>query len=377
MQLINIIGVISVFVLLLLAVFLLTVKTHNKLSNRLFAVFLILTAVNFSGWFVPLFLSDYSNLLMFRSTVSFLEMPFFYFYVLSVCYEDFELKPKHLWHVIPFVFINLLLLPGFYLVDVAAKTEFLADSLYLFETQVDIALGHIQWLFYIVLVLYTLSRFKKIYRENYAEASFQIHKWLFQITMIFVVAHTFATLKRFIVYTPYDWAFGWLQIFVGVVALSVSCWFVLKALYSPEFFRGVDSSLQTVDDLVQETESTERISQKITNENPEIARLNKYMKNEKPHLDSSLTLQKLAGQMEMSSRDLSILINHELGQHFFDFVNKYRVEEAATILGNREKNYLTVLEILYEVGFNSKSSFNTAFKKHTDLTPTQYRKTRS
>ena len=375
MQLISIIGVISVFVLLLLAIFLLTVKTNNKLSNKLFAVFLILTAVNFSGWFVPLFLSNASNLMMFRSTVSFLEMPFFYFYVLSVCYEDFELKPKHLLHAVPFVFINLLFLPRFYLADVAGKTEFLANNLYLVETHIRNVAGNIQWLSYIGLVLYTLNRFKKIYRENYAEASFQIHKWLFQITIIFIVAGTFASLKKYIVYTSFNWTFGWLQISVGIVALSVTCWFVLKALYSPELFRGVDSSLETVDNLIQQKESTEDTSQKDATTNPVIERLKNYMENEKPYLDSSLTLQKLAEQMEMSSRDLSILINHELGQHFFDFVNKYRVEEARRILENKEKSDLTVLEILYEVGFNSKSSFNTAFKKHTNLTPTQYRRT--
>ncbi len=374
MQLINIIGIISVFVLLLLAIFLLTVKTHHKLSNRLFAVFLILTAVNFSGWFVPLFLPSSSNLFMFRSTVSFLEMPFFYFYVLSVCYEDFELKPKHLLHAIPFVFVNLMYLPRFYLADIAEKTEFSANYLYLIETYIRDVLGNVQWLLYIVLVLYTLNRFKKIYRENYAETSFQIHRWLLQITIIFIVAGTFATLKKYVVYTPFDWTFGWLQISVGFVALSVTCWFVLKALYSPELFRGVDSNLETVDNLIQQKELTESNSQKDVATNPEIKRLKKYMEREKPYLDSSLTLQKLAGQMEMSSRDLSILINHELGQHFFDFVNKYRVEEASKILENEEKSNLTILEILYEVGFNSKSSFNTAFKKHTSLTPTQYRK---
>ena len=60
--------------------------------------------------------------------------------------------------------------------------------------------------------------------------------------------------------------------------------------------------------------------------------------------------------------------------NFFDFINQFRIDEARSILKNPEKKQFTVLEILYEVGFNSKSSFNTAFKKHTGLTPTQYRK---
>jgi len=67
------------------------------------------------------------------------------------------------------------------------------------------------------------------------------------------------------------------------------------------------------------------------------------------------------------------LINHHMNQHFFDFVNEYRIQKAMKILKNNSKNHLTILEILYEVGFNSKSSFNTSFKKHTGLTPTAFR----
>ena len=98
------------------------------------------------------------------------------------------------------------------------------------------------------------------------------------------------------------------------------------------------------------------------------------MKEKEPFLDSSLTIQDLANQMNVNVRDISVLINQTMGQHFFDFINQYRIEKAKSILKNPEKKNLTVLEILYEVGFNSKSSFNTAFKNYTNLTPTQYRK---
>jgi len=82
----------------------------------------------------------------------------------------------------------------------------------------------------------------------------------------------------------------------------------------------------------------------------------------------------LAKETGISSCELSILINHHLNKHFFDFINEYRIEKAMELLTNPERKEYTVLEILYEVGFNSKSSFNTAFKKHTGLTPTEYRR---
>ena len=98
------------------------------------------------------------------------------------------------------------------------------------------------------------------------------------------------------------------------------------------------------------------------------------MVERKPYLNSSLTIQDISDEIKIPVRDLSLLINHQLGQHFYDFVNAYRIESAMNILKDETKSRVTILEILYEVGFNSKSSFNTAFKKHTGNTPTSYRK---
>ena len=105
----------------------------------------------------------------------------------------------------------------------------------------------------------------------------------------------------------------------------------------------------------------------------QISTLKQYMTEKEPFLDPSLTIQQLANQIEIPVRDLSVLINHHMEQHFFDFVNEYRIQKAMIILKDQSKSELTVLEILYEVGFNSKSSFNTSFKKYTTLTPTAYR----
>ena len=76
----------------------------------------------------------------------------------------------------------------------------------------------------------------------------------------------------------------------------------------------------------------------------------------------------------MSAKDLSLLINHDLNQHFFDFVNGFRIKKAMEMLSDPDKKEFTVLEILYDIRLNSKSSFNTAFKKQTGYTPTEYRK---
>ena len=97
------------------------------------------------------------------------------------------------------------------------------------------------------------------------------------------------------------------------------------------------------------------------------------MIDQKLYLDASLTMYDLSKHLNMPVRELSLLINHDLDQHFFDFINGYRIRHAMEILRDPAKKEYTVLEILYDVGFNSKSSFNTAFKKLTSLTPTEYR----
>jgi AraC-like DNA-binding protein len=106
-----------------------------------------------------------------------------------------------------------------------------------------------------------------------------------------------------------------------------------------------------------------------------ILRIKTHMKEDAPYMAASLSLDELARQVKISSKELSVLINHIMGLHFFDFVNEYRINHAMQILSDNNQTDLTVLEILYEVGFNSKSSFNTEFKKRTGLTPTIYRNT--
>jgi transcriptional regulator GlxA family with amidase domain len=108
----------------------------------------------------------------------------------------------------------------------------------------------------------------------------------------------------------------------------------------------------------------------------ELERLLEHMRVNAPFVDANLSVKKLARQISMPARDLSVLINNGLGQSFFEFVNAYRIDRAAEILGDHTRNQTSVLDVLYEVGFNSKSSFNTAFKRRLGHTPSAYRRMR-
>ncbi len=105
-----------------------------------------------------------------------------------------------------------------------------------------------------------------------------------------------------------------------------------------------------------------------------LKRLLDVMPTEKPYLDNDLTLQKLAKTVAISPHHLSQTINERLEQNFFDFINSYRIEEAKKLLVDAGKKHYSILAVAEEVGFNSKSAFNTAFKKHAKLTPSEFRK---
>ena len=97
-----------------------------------------------------------------------------------------------------------------------------------------------------------------------------------------------------------------------------------------------------------------------------------YMRRHKPYLNPSLTIHELATGLQLPPHVLSRVINEGFGQNFFDFVNSYRVDEFKQVMAAPQARQYTLLALALEVGFNSKTAFNRAFKKHTAQTPREY-----
>ncbi|WP_339679196.1 helix-turn-helix domain-containing protein [Cyclobacterium marinum] len=95
---------------------------------------------------------------------------------------------------------------------------------------------------------------------------------------------------------------------------------------------------------------------------------------EKPYLDSDLSLRSLANHLEMHPNQLSWLLNESIGKNFNEFVNHYRVEAFKEIANDPNNSHLSLIGLAYDSGFNSKTVFNTYFKKETGLTPKQFLK---
>jgi len=104
-----------------------------------------------------------------------------------------------------------------------------------------------------------------------------------------------------------------------------------------------------------------------------LQKLTVYMESHKPYLNPDITLESLANQLSVNSRILSQIINETFKKNFKSYILEYRIRESMQILADSRYRNLTILEILYQVGFNSKSAFNNQFKLFTNLTPIEYR----
>jgi len=147
------------------------------------------------------------------------------------------------------------------------------------------------------------------------------------------------------------------------------------SLKQEEIFAFDNKSVIEIKEIIREEET------KTTSKPPRIPgsefglqkqRLENLMSTEKPFLNPTLGLPDLAARLKVTSHELSYLINEGFGENFYQFVNRYRVEEAKFLLHSKEHQHLNMLGIAYESGFNSKTTFNTTFKKLTNLSPSEY-----
>ena len=99
-----------------------------------------------------------------------------------------------------------------------------------------------------------------------------------------------------------------------------------------------------------------------------------YLQDEEPYLDANLSLRILAEQIDIHPNQLSWLLNETIDKNFNEFINHYRIGVFKTIVKDPKNKQLTIEGLAYESGFNSKTVFNTYFKKETGLTPKQFLK---
>nr|WP_319269850.1 helix-turn-helix domain-containing protein [uncultured Draconibacterium sp.] len=364
----NAVSLFNAFAAILLIVILLSAETRHKLSNILLAAYLVVFIQDNLAQFTSFFVyPNWPMLGMLISETVFLLLPLLYLFAKASIYRDFKLTWSSLLHLLPMLLIHVILIPGYYL-PLANNPELIWYNLLnesLYNKAIYITL-HLQMFVYYFLIFKMLIRYKSILLENYASPKLDNQKWLMQFFVVLFLVDFIATIKNVFRFGDSETLYVISEVIVNVANLIVFFWLVIKAFKKPELLVGVKTQMQLANKLAKTEDDTH---------SPEIIeKVENHMKINEPFMDASLSVYDLAKQIDVSARELSVAINNHLNKHFFDYVNEYRIKKAMEIFKNTTDEKLTVLEVLYEVGFNSKSSFNTAFKKYTGCTPTEYKR---
>lgn len=349
---------------LLFSVFLFSAKTKNRLGNYLLGSYFVIMAIDFSAYFMNMNLTFE---LVRNDFGSFTSRPLIYLYVLSVLYSDFKLKKKHLIHTLWYLSVVVIMIP-WYLNDINSQIHFQRNYLDYNEGKFILYFSLFHTQVYIIVIFLLLIKYKKTLIENYSNPNLTNYKWLFQMNVMLQGFLLFVFIKNmFRVYSYNAQSVEYARILLVVFTIIFLCWLLLKALHAPQIFRGIDSKIFRFEKITEKEKQSHIIKKQVEE-------LKFYMTSKEPFLDSDLTIQSLASQLNKSVRDLSVLINYHFEQHFYKFINTYRINKAKKLLSDPTQKDLTISEIFYKVGFNSKSSFNTTFKKQVGKTPTEYRK---
>jgi AraC-like DNA-binding protein len=302
---------------------------------------------------------------------SFLFGPLLYFYTQSVVYHGYRLPRTAVLHAVPFLLVTGLTVVAYHTQPLPAKLFILAARKRYDNPWLVFALsfaGYAQIIAYIVLALRTVRQYRQALQERFSRTDALNLHWLTSTLRGFMLSLLFAFLYTSVQLTPFT---GYYEIPLAVIIVALFYFIngmIFKALRQPEIFGGVDPA-----EVVSEAAKPAKYaSSALTAPEREshLAGLRTWMDTTKPYLDPDLTIEALSVPVKV----LSQVINESLGQNFFDFVNTYRVEEAKKLLTDARNPKITVLEVMYQAGFNSKSSFNTAFKKIALTTPSAYKK---
>jgi len=371
-SLLDIISIVTTFQLILLAIVIINYQKGKRISNRILAVFMLSNAFlvgNFVAFRMRVLSIPAIPFLYVIGTSSYLLLgPLLYLYTKSLCYHNFKFRKIDCLHFVPFILISLFLIIHYYvrLAGVEEGTPGQIRCITFLDSIIKNGTLHVQILIYMILTLRTLYLYRSGLKELFSSIEKISLSWLLFLLFGFILMWLMDVVS--FAMRIMDFNSGEIHNILLFFSLTINFIFatviVYRGLKHPELFSGIEQRPKYATSRLTK-EQAARYIEKITN----------YMKKEKPYLDPALSLNELAEHLALSPRYLSQSINYILNQNFFDFINSYRIDEAKDLFSDPCNETKTILEILYEVGFNSKSVFNNAFKRHTGMTPTEFRKT--
>jgi AraC-like DNA-binding protein len=221
-------------------------------------------------------------------------------------------------------------------------------------------------LFYLAMSIYLINKYREQLKESRSSIENIDLTWLKILVMGFAVVALVGVVLSFSkvigLFYPVQVEF---LIFLGLTTYYADLILVCFLL----FYSAVN--VTSVEKIVDRPKANDSEYQA----DPEyVERINDFMEEQKPYLKSNITLDTLSELMDVPARELSAILNGHFKMNFYEFVNNFRIEEAKRIMLADTDQKKTVSDIFLEVGFNSKSVFNTFFKKNVGMTPTEFRK---
>lgn len=288
--------------------------------------------------------------------------PLFYFYILSQTADDSRLFKRFLPHSIPF-----FLFTGYRIAIFSLGREFVIEwdqqvHRYYHIGIIEDVMTFISNCAYLSLSLMHYRHFKRFSPQSFSNLAPVSFTWFRNLTILFfvgIIVNWGMELTDLLLDLDYrqDW---WNKVLtvVFIYYLSIAGYNQIK----PK---------EKVQNLINKTRHEELSAEDLDGM---VQRIKKIMEVERLYLQSELTLGEMAGHLHTNAGRLSYAINSVWNKSFNEFVNEYRVNEVIHRLKMGDHKTFTLLGIAFESGFNSKSTFNRAFKKSTGKTPADYSK---
>lgn len=286
-----------------------------------------------------------------------------YLYVVAITRANFSLRAKDALHLLNFIAVIGWMLWGGLDSD---RLRFQSAT----HTEYSIQLTNYLWHYlkilpvvYAFAAVFEIYRYKQQLKEFYSSLSLQGPYWLLLLTLGFalnwfwsLVVHLLGQTVSFSIAD----SFGIFDNYITFVL--VNALFVYSLLYAHQLLETKDKPKE------KEVVAAVEISPEA------IARIRNTMEKHQLYLKQNLNIEDFARQVGIHFREVSSIINKEFNTNFFEFVNEYRVNRAKEILLDPQYAEMTILDILLESGFNSKSSFHRFFKRYTGMSAAEFRK---
>jgi len=342
----------------------------GKRADRFLAAVFACTTVSQAGFLVTSgFLRDlFPHLSRLNYPALFVMAPLFLFYVRSLTEPGFRLRAKDLLHFLPAALFTAAFSP-FYFNTGEYKASFGPES-------PAPAYVHFlsQWTWtaicafviaYLVAVLLAIRRHQRRIRETFSDLSRIKLSWINRM-MLFTLLCWCLIAAASVSFVSDRSGMAWVDT-VPAILFAFLLFIGYKVLTQPAIYREADADaaegLPAAAVRDPDPGDAERLAKMVADR----------MEAERLYADPELTLPALAERIGMPRNTLSRLINRSTGDNFYTFVNTYRVEEFKRLLRREDRRNHKMLVLALEAGFNSKATFNAAFKTIARMTPSQYK----